>query len=191
MKFLAFLAIGGAMAAEQNKNRPVEKKIKHLEINAPKMVDQFFKVAPQNPNNPAHSNGPIEGPNTRERVANRLKRKMLSLATVVSDGVEKDCVAYGATARSTRLERFNTNEFKKGYKQVLKNYLRLRENLHEDTKPCKKVVRKITRKVKRYDSNLRTKYCKFIYNEEFCGEEYEYTLDDRVTNRNPHEALKQ
>lgn len=187
--FLVFL-LGSALAAQQNKDRPVMKKIAHLKEAAPAMVAMYFTDAKPDPKVPEHANGPINGPNRRERVATRLSNKLISLATVVERAVKDDCVTTSATGRTT-LERFRHDSFKIAVKQILKNYLRLRENLSDDTKKCKQHVNKITRKVKRYDGNLRNKYCAKIYKEEWCGNEYEYSLDDRVTNINPYDALKQ
>jgi hypothetical protein len=187
--FLVFL-LGSALAAEQNKDRPVMKKIAHLKEAAPAMVKMYFTDAEPSPNIPEHANGPLNVLKRRERVAGRLSGKLITLANVVEKAVKDGCVTTSATGR-TSLERFKENNFKIAARQILKNYLRLRENLSEDTKKCRQHVNKITRKVKRYDGNLRNKYCAKIYKEEWCGNEYEYSLDDRVTNKNPYEALKQ
>jgi hypothetical protein len=185
--FLIFL-IGSAFAATQNKDRPVHKKINHLKKSAPQMVDMYFRVAMPDPNNPAHANGPKEPENRRNRVADRLSAKLTSLANVVEKAVEHECV-FVAAGRGA-LERFVQGNFKMAARQVLKNYLRLRENLHSDTKQCRQHKNKITRKVKRYDNNLRQKYCAKVYHEEWCDHEYEYTLDQRVTEKNPYDPLK-
>jgi hypothetical protein len=186
---LLLFLVGSALCATQNEKRPIEKKIAHLKKAAPEMVQMYFVTAKQNPKIPEHANGPIEKLIRREAVAGRLSGKLLTLADVVAKAVQADCVTLAA--RSQGLERFKENNFKIAARQVLKNYLRLRENLSTESKKCKKYVNKITRKVQRYDRNLRNKYCSKVYSEEWCHKEYEYTLDDRVTNKNPHNPLKQ
>lgn len=173
------LLLGVILAANPDKapNRPLEKKIEHLLVNAPKFVTMYFVEATPNANDPTHANGPMTKLERRERVATRLTVKLTSLANVVQKAVDADCTLI--TARGA-LERFSFTDFKLAGRQILKNYLRLRESISTDQKVCKKMHRKITRKVERYDQNLRTKYCEKVYHEEWCDNEYVYTLDKRV-----------
>lgn len=69
---ILLILLGSAFAASQNKNRPVLKKIAHLEKSAPAMINMYFIDAVPDPNTPAHANGPKDSQNRRERVAGRL-----------------------------------------------------------------------------------------------------------------------
>jgi len=183
---LLVVLIGAAFAATQNEARPLEKKILHLKAAAPQMVNMYFVEAVPDANNPAHREGTIKKVERRTRIASRLNEKLVSLADVVTDAVNMECVVISARGS---LERFVNGDFKMAARQILKNYLRLRESISTETRICARFYNKLTRKVARYDANLRSKYCEKVYNEEWCSAEYKYTLDKRVED-NPHEKPK-
>lgn len=175
------LCILGVAFAATPSSRPILKKIEHLKTAAPAMINLYFVDAIPDGNNAAHAVGTLKNLSRRTRVAERLNNKMVSLAEVVGKAVEDDCVIL--TARGS-IERFVSGDFKLAQRQILKNYLRLRDSIKTDTRFCAKMYNKITRKVERYDSNLRNKYCEKVYAEEWCGKEYEYSLDKRVEGTN-------
>lgn len=145
------------------------------------MIKLYFVDAIPSSSNPAHENGTIKKLERRERVGARLTAKLTSLADVVQEALDSGCINVEPRGN---LERFVQGDFKMATKQILKNYLRLREYISVETRnPCRKLYKKMTRKVERYDGNLREKYCDKVYREEWCDKEYTYSLDKRVEGK--------
>jgi len=176
------LLIGSIFAGNPN-NRPFLKKVKHLKNAAPAMVRTYFIDAIPMASNSAHADGTIKKLEARERVAERLTNKLLTVTDVYDIANNAGCITAKANARGS-LERFVNGDFKMAARQILKNYLRIRDFIDlEASKQCKRLYNKVTRKVRRFDGNLRTKYCDKVYREDWCDKEYKYTLDERVENK--------
>lgn len=171
------LLIGTILAGNPN-SRPYAKKIKHLKNAVPSMIKMYFVDAVPSASNSAHENGTIKKLVARERVGERLKAKLMTLAAVFDSANSDGCIK--VVARGS-LERFVQGDFKMAARQILKNYLRLRDFIDTDaSKSCKRHVNRVSRKVRRFDGNLRAKYCDKVYREEWCDKDYKYTLDERV-----------
>jgi len=175
------LLIAGIFAGNPN-NRPFAKKVKHLKAAAPSLIKMYFVDAIPLASNPAHNDGTIKKLEARKRVGERLTKKLLTVTDVYDIAEKANCITAKAGARGS-LERFVNGDFKMAARQILKNYLRIRDFIDlSASKQCKRLYNKVTRKVRRFDGNLRDKYCDKVYREEWCDKEYKYTLDERVEN---------
>lgn len=172
--------LAAVMAGNPNK-RPIDKKIEHLKRAGPEMVNMYFVEAKPDGNNPAHQKGTLKNQDRRKSVAGRLNNKLKSLADVFATAQQEGCILVEPRGS---MERFVNGDFKMATKQILKNYLRLRQYIDTDKKSCSKLSNKVTRKVKRFEYNLREKYCVKVYEEDWCKQPYEYNLDKKVANKN-------